>query len=136
MDTLQDKRKDLDKQACKMFVCPNLSLIDEKGKELGLRDTTIKKAKGMAVEYFKKTYQEPHYSSVKHLLPSFMYMASIIENDRRTQWDMEMAYNVNTATIRKWYKDISNVLNIRIISGREIRFIPNTSTTDKSDVSS
>lgn len=125
MDTPQERRKDLDKQACRTFVCPNLSLMDEKGKELGLRDVTIKKAKDMAIEYFRKAYQMPHYSSVKHLLPAFMYIASIMEKDRRTQWDMEIAYNVNSATIRKWYKDISSVLDIKIISGREIRFIQN-----------
>jgi hypothetical protein len=56
MDTPRERRKDLDKQACRTFVCPNLALIDEKGKELGLRDATIKKAKDMAIEYFTKTY--------------------------------------------------------------------------------
>jgi transcription initiation factor TFIIIB Brf1 subunit/transcription initiation factor TFIIB len=125
MDTHQERRKDLDKQACRTFVCPNLALIDEKGKELELKDTTIKRTKDMAIEYFKKTYQTPHYSSAKNLLPAFMYMASIIENDRRTQWDVEKVYKVSSATIRKWYKDISGVLNIKIISGREIRFVPN-----------
>ena len=125
MDTPHERRKDLDKQACRTFVCPNLALIDEKGKDLGLRDVTIKKAKDMAIEYFRKTYQTPHYSSAKNLLPAFMYMASIIENDRRTQWDVEKVYKVSSATIRKWYKDISDVLNIKIISGKEIRFVPN-----------
>jgi len=90
-----------------------------------MRDVTIRKAKDMAIEYFRKTYQRPHYSSAKSLLPSFMYIASIIENDRRTQWDMERSYGVSSATIRKWYKDISDVLDIKIISGKEIRFVRN-----------
>jgi TPR repeat protein len=102
MDTLQERRKDLDKQACRTFVCPNLALMDEKGKELELKDVTIKRAKDMAIEYFKKTYQEPHYSSAKNLLPAFMYMASIIENDRRTQWDVENVYNLVRCPPHSW----------------------------------
>ena len=125
MNTLQNRGKDLDKQACKKFVCPNLSLIDEKGKELHLKDGTIKRARDMAIEYFKKTYREPHYSSVRHLLPSFIYIASIIENDRRTQWDIENVYGINCVTIRKWNRDISDVLNIKILGGNVVRFIPN-----------
>lgn len=125
MDIPQERKKDLDKQACRTFVCPNLASIDEKGKELELKDTTIKRAKDMAIEYFRKTYQTPHYSSAKNLIPSFVYMASIIEKDRRTQWDIERVYKVSSVTIRKWYKDISDVLGIKIISGGEIRFVPN-----------
>ncbi|MBZ5529590.1 MAG: hypothetical protein LAN71_17045 [Acidobacteriia bacterium] len=44
---------------CKTFACPSLNLIDEKGKELRLKDVTIKKAKDMAIEYLKKTYHVP-----------------------------------------------------------------------------
>ncbi len=40
--------KDLEKDACEKFVCPNMSLIDEKGKELQLKDNTIEKAKELA----------------------------------------------------------------------------------------
>ena len=127
MDTPQERRKDLDRQACRTFVCPNLALMDKRGRELELKEVTIKRAKDMAVEYFRKTYQTPHYSSAKSLLPAFIYMASIIEDDRRTQWDVEKVYKVSSATIRKWYKDISDVLDIKIISGKEIRFIPNLS---------
>lgn len=124
MNTLQNRRKDLDKQACKTFVCPNLSLIEEKGKELYLKDETIKRAKDMAIEYFKKTYREPHYSSAKHLLPAFIYIASIIEDDRRTQWDIEKVCGINSVTIRKWYRNISDTLNIKVLRGNVIRFIP------------
>lgn len=120
MDTIHNRRKDLDKQACKTFVCPNLSLIDEKGKELNLKDETIKTAKDMAIEYFKKTYRMPHYSSAKHLLPAFTYIASILKNERKTQWDIEIVYGVSCVTIRKWYLDISKVLNIKVINGAGI----------------
>ena len=117
MDILQNLRKDLDKKGCKAFVCPNLSLIDKKGKELQLKDATIKKAKDIAVEYFKKTYHRPHYSSVKYLLPAFIYIASILENERRTQWDVANIFGMTITTIRKWYRDISDVLDIKIING-------------------
>jgi len=119
------QNKDLDKQACRTFVCPNLSLLDEKGKVLKLKETTIKKAKDMAIEYFKKTYREPRYSSAKHLLPAFTYIASIIEDDRKTQWEIENAYGINSVTIRKWYRDISDVLDLKILGGSKIRFVKN-----------
>lgn len=131
MNILQNRRKDLDKQACKKFVCPNLSLIEEKGKELHLKDKTIKRARDMAIEYFKKTYREPHYSSAKHLLPAFTYITSIIEDERRTQWDIENVYGINSVTIRKWYRDISDVLNIKILGGNMITFIPSDSQYEK-----
>ena len=132
MDIVDGRRKELEKRACKTFVCPNLSLIDEKGKQLQLKDETIKRAKDMAIEYFKKTYRNPHYSSAKHLLPAFTYIASIIEGERRTQWSIEQVYGINSVTIRKWYRDISNVLNIDIIGDKIIRFKQNL--TVKSDI--
>ena len=63
-NSLQNHGKELEKQACKTFVCPNLSLIDKKGRGLQLNGATIKRAKDLAIEYFKKTYRDHHYSSV------------------------------------------------------------------------
>lgn len=120
MDILHNQVKELNKQACKIYVCPNLSLIDEKGKELLLKDSTIKRAKDLAIEYFKKTYQEPHYTSSIHLLPAFVYIASILENDRKSQFDIEKVFGISSATIRKWYREISGELDIRIKIGAGI----------------
>ena len=74
--------KELDMLACRTYVCPNMGLIEEKGKELGLDDRIIERAKNMAVEYFKKTYHKPHYSSAKYVLPSFIYVAAIREGEK------------------------------------------------------
>ena len=117
-NSLQNHGKELEKQACKTFVCPNLSLIDKKGRDLQLNDATIKRAKDLAIEYFKKTYRDHHYSSVKYLLPAFTYIATIIEGERRTQWEIENVYGVTRVTIRKWYLDILGILDIKIVYNR------------------
>ncbi len=111
--------KELDILACKKFVCPNIGLIDQKGKELELKDETIKKAKDLAVEYFKRTYHSPRYSSVKSLLPSFVLAASILEGDRRFQSKVAKAFGVSNATIRKWYIDIIDTMDLKIEQEKE-----------------
>ncbi len=112
-----NRGKDLEKDACEKFVCPNMSLIDEKGKDLQLKDSTIEKAKELAIEYFKMTYHKPIYTSVRCLLPAFTYIATIIEKDKRSQWDIELVYGVTCATIRKWSKRITKTLGITIENG-------------------
>ncbi len=110
--------KALEIQACKVFVCPNISMIDQKGKELELGDHVIKRAKDIAVEYFKKTYHNPIYLSSKNLMPSFIYIASIMEDDclyKRTQKEISYVFDVGMPTIRKWNKHIIDVLELEII---------------------
>ena len=107
--------KGLDFVACKYFVCPKLGLIDEKGKELLLKDETINRAKDLAIEYFKKTYRRPHYSSARHLLPSFVYIASILEGDRVYQKDVAEVFGTTNVTITKWYRDIVDTIGLKII---------------------
>lgn len=105
--------KKLEILACRTFVCPNINLIDEKGEELGLKEETIKRSREMAIEYFKKTYHQPHYSSARNVLPSIVYMAAIIEDDRRIQSDIARIFDVTSPTINKWCKDVMSVLNIK-----------------------
>lgn len=109
--------KELEIEGCKTFVCPNLSIIDEKGKELLLRDETIKRAKDLAVRYFKETYHRPRYSSSKHVLPAFIYIASLIEGERRSQTEIAEVFNMSHSTVRKWYTDVMNTFGIKVISG-------------------
>lgn len=114
------KVKDIEILACKTFVCPNLSLIDEKGKILLLNDDTIKNAKNLAIEYFKKTYHRPPYSSAKFLLPAFIYITSVIESkkcpeERRTQREICTVFEIKEPTIRKWTHHIIDELKIDII---------------------
>jgi transcription initiation factor TFIIIB Brf1 subunit/transcription initiation factor TFIIB len=98
--------KELEVQGCRKFVCPNISLIDEKGKELSLKDRTIKRAKELAMKYFKDTYRKPHYSSARHLLPSFICIASIMEGDKRSQKEIAEVFGTTNVTITKWNRDI------------------------------
>lgn len=98
------------------FVCPDLNLIDKKGKELKLKEDTIKKAKDFAMQYFEKTYKSPRYSSPKFLMPAFLYIAAIhggIE-ERKTQKEIADACDISIATIYKWYTDIANTIDVDI----------------------
>ena len=108
--------KELEIKGCKIFVCPNLKMIDDKGKELGLREHTIKRANKIAVEYIKKTYGAPRYSSIKSLIPAFIYISSILENDRRIQKDIAKVFGCSTTLITKWYLDIYHELEQELFS--------------------
>lgn len=105
-----NRTKDLEIRACKEFICPNLYLIEQKGKELYLSDETIKRAKDLTIEYLKKTYHTPRYSHIKYLLPSFLYIASIIDGDRRFQDQVAEAFGISTKTMRKWNEDIMGTI--------------------------
>ena len=63
-----------------------MNLIDKKGKELKLKEDTIKKAKDFAMQYFEKTYKSP----------------------------IADACDISIATIYKWYTDIANTIDIDI----------------------
>lgn len=103
----------------KDFVCPDLSIIDKKGKELKLRDDTIEKAKDFATKYFEKTYLTPKYSSPKYLMPAFLYIAAIhggykYEGERKTQKEIAEAFNISIYMIYKWYTHIADTIDVDI----------------------
>jgi len=107
---------DLEIQGYNIFVYPNLALIDIKCKELGLSDNVVERAKSLADEYIKRTYRRPRYSSIKHVIPAFVYIASILENDwdnRKTQFEVAKAFGTAEGTVRKWYRDVIEILDIR-----------------------
>jgi len=100
--------------------CPDLNIIEEKGRELNLRETTITKAKDYAREYFKKTDKIPKHPEM--LMPAFLYIAAIVNcyvikdyGERRTQAQIEKIFHVSSSTISKWYVHIANELHIEII---------------------
>lgn len=107
--------EDLETKAYDVFVYPNLSIIDKKGKELKLKDETIKRAKDLAIEYINKTYHQPRYSHIKFLLPAFVYIAAILDDDRRTQYEIAKTFGVTESSVRKWYMQIKETMNIEII---------------------
>lgn len=106
--------KELEMQGCRTFVCPNIGLIEEKGKELLLKDRTIKRAKELTIEYFKKTYRRPRYASAKNLLPAFIYIASVLERDRRFKKEVAEVFGTTNTTVAKWYRNIIETMNLRI----------------------
>lgn len=114
-------KDNLEAIGCRTFACPNLGLIDEKGKELGLGNEIIEKAKAMAIAYLKKTYRRPHYSSVIYLLPSFVYIASIRDGNMIQKKRVADAFGTTGATVTKWNKDIIDTLKIDIYGMSENR---------------
>jgi transcription initiation factor TFIIIB Brf1 subunit/transcription initiation factor TFIIB len=107
--------EDLETKAYEVFVYPNLSIIELIGKNLKLKEETIKRAQELAIEYIKKTYHQPRYSHIKFLLPAFVYIAAILDGDRRTQYEIAQAFGVTESSVRKWYLHIKTILDIKII---------------------
>jgi transcription initiation factor TFIIIB Brf1 subunit/transcription initiation factor TFIIB len=107
--------KELEMQGCKTFVCPNLSLMEEKCKESNIREDIIERSKSMAIEYFRKTYHEPHYSSARHVIPAIVYIACCLEGDKRSKTDIAKMFDTSHITVRKWQIDIMEVLDIKTL---------------------
>jgi len=113
----------LDNGICDTFICPNLNSIDEKGKELNLKEETIKRAKNLAVGYFRKTYHSPHHSFAKSLSPAFIYIASVLENDKIYQKDIVKVFGTSNATLKKWHSNITDTLGIDMRRDRKISIL-------------
>ncbi len=105
----------LELQACRTFVCPNIALINQKGQELKLKEATIKRAKEIAIEYFKKTYHKPKYSSAENLLPSCIHIAALIEGEQLYQFEVAAAFGIVDSTVSRWTKEIAETLEYKIV---------------------
>lgn len=118
---IQKTIRELEIQGCRAYVCPNINLIDEKGKELSLKEGTIKRAKELAMKYFKDTCRKPHYSSARYLLPSFICVASIMEGDNRFQKEIAEVFGTTNVTIVKWNRDIIKTMGLDIECNNVVR---------------
>lgn len=110
-----DKGKELKIQGYKKFICPNISLIDDICKDYNIREDIIEKTKDIAIEYFKKTYDNPPYSSAVHVLPAAFYIASRLKGEKRSQKDVALKFYTTVVTIKKWYINIMIVLDIKTL---------------------
>lgn len=106
---------ELETKAYETFVFPSIGSIDKNCKKLNLRSETIEKAKDLALRYIEKTYHKPDYSHIKFLLPAFAYIATIINNDKRTQREISEAFGTTESSLRKWYVHISDIMDIDIL---------------------
>lgn len=113
-------RKELELLGCKTFVCPNISLIDEKCSDTDIRKDIIERAREIAIDYFKKTYHNPRYSHAKFVLPATVYIACRLKGKKRTQEDIGNMFGVSHMIVKKWYKDIMGELNIELNVDRNI----------------
>lgn len=110
-----DKLKELEIQGCRSFVCPNLGVMETRCKGSNIRDGVIERSKCLAIEYFKKTYHRPHYSSARNVIPAIVYIASIFEDEKRSKAEIAKIFGVSHVTIRKWQIDVMKVLDIKIL---------------------
>jgi hypothetical protein len=111
--------KNLEINGCRIFVCPNLNMMETKCKELNIREDIIERAKSMALEYFKKTYHKPHYSSARHVMPAIVYIACVLEGYKISKVEIAKMFSTSTVTIRKWQTDIMEILDIKILGKEE-----------------
>ncbi len=102
----EEKKIDVESQFCE---------IDKEGKVLLLKDVTIETAKHLMSRYFKIENFGHHYKRIKHLRLAFIYTASVIENDKRTQMEIGQMSGVSEAVISNWHNNIMRVLGIKII---------------------
>jgi hypothetical protein len=105
--------KELEMEGCRTFVCPNLSTMEEICKEANVGANVIERSKSMAFEYFKRTYHRPRYSSARHVIPAIVYIASILEGEKRSKVKIAKTFGVSYITVRKWQPDVMEVLDIK-----------------------
>lgn len=110
----------LERQACKVFVCPNIKTIEPLCDRLLLElanhsaRTTLRYdpeqmkrvSKAIAVAYFKRTYAKPRYASPAPVIASCVYIAGKLTNNWVTQAAVAKHSDYQETTIRKWAKNI------------------------------
>lgn len=119
--------KELDLEACRVFVCPNINLVDEKCRENNISPEIIENIKGMLHEYLKATYHYPRYRDVKMLFPAVLYIVTNMKimNGKKTvdtRGNTSYGYTLDfccsvfgfstSTTTRKWVRDILKELKI------------------------
>ena len=116
-------KDELDKIGCKTFCCPNLDIIDENCKKMGLNVNVAKRAKDIAVDYLRKTYHNPLYTGVGTVLNGAICLASILEGQYITPYEMyQILKNLpsngkrghSQVSIKKWVGIIVKELDIDI----------------------
>jgi len=106
------KGKELEIKACKTFVCPNLTLLELKGRELGLSQEAIRKTKQMGIEFLKKTYHRPPYAYVKSIFPALLYMGGWLNDEVLSQKKCAEVFDYTSPICKKWFTIISAELQI------------------------
>lgn len=106
--------KDLETRAYEKFVLPSIGSMSKNCMKLKLKDETVVQAKDLALRYIEKTYHQPDYSHIKFLLPAFAYIATLLNDDKRTQREIAEAFGTTESSLRKWYAHIVRLMNIEI----------------------
>ena len=116
-------RKELEFAGCKSFCCPNIDVINENCKKMGLNDNVTKRARYIAVDYLKRTYHNPLYAGIGAVLNGAICLASILEGQYITPYEMyQILKNLpsngkrghSQVSIKKWVGIIVKELDIDI----------------------
>jgi transcription initiation factor TFIIIB Brf1 subunit/transcription initiation factor TFIIB len=106
--------KEFETKAYEKFVLPSIGSMSKSCNKLSLKNETIEQAKDLALKYIEKTYHQPDYSHIKFLLPAFAYIATILNDDRRTQREIAEAFGTTESSLRKWYTHIVRLMEIKV----------------------
>lgn len=106
--------KEIESRAYEKFVLPSIDSMGKNCRKLNLKDETIVHAKDLALKYVEKTYHQPDYSHIKFLLPAFAYIATLLNDDKRTQREIAEAFGTTESSLRKWYAHIVHLMDIKI----------------------
>ena len=105
--------RDLKIKACRVFVCPNIKLIEEYGKALNLSSCAMQLTRIIAQTYLKKTYDLQHYGSGKYLVPAFLYMGALLAGETKTQAEIADICKSTGGTLRHWHQRIIKDLDLK-----------------------
>jgi hypothetical protein len=105
--------RDLKIKACKVFVCPNVKLIEEHGRALNLSICAMQLTRIIAQTYLKKTYNLQHYGSGKFLIPAFLYMGGLLAGEIKTQAEIADICKSTEGTLRHWHQRIIKDLDLK-----------------------
>lgn len=105
--------RDLKIKACRVFVCPNVKLIEEHGRALNLSICAMQLTRIIAQTYLKKTYNLQHYGSGKSLIPAFLYMGGLLAGEIKTQAKIADICKSTEGTLRHWHQRIIKDLDLK-----------------------
>lgn len=103
----------LEKHACKLFVCSKENQIIIWCQQLHFRSIDVEeKAQNIFRAYVAKKCYNNTILSAKRVIAASIYLASILCGERRTQEEIKKVTDISPPTLRKYYTDIIDILEL------------------------
>ena len=109
-----DKRKDLEIDACKAIRYPLNAEIEHVCRILNLKEETEKKVLRIYFKLLKITYSQSKWYSYKPqtIIGGCVYLGCRLEGEAISERDVAAATDVSEQSIRKRYQEIAEILEI------------------------